>query len=218
MKQADLLNKAIRLRHSGHSFREIAESLNISKSTASLWLRDLKIDAEAKSRIISLGNEGRLRSVITSKKKRQARQQSVASKTINFKRDLVEYSIDQCKLLLAMLYWGEGAKTLNRLDFINSDAALIKTYLFLLRKCFKINEQKLTATIHIHEYHDKVKVIDFWSGVTKINKSQFHIYKKPNTAKRKKADYQGCLSLRYSDVNMFDEVMLIIERFQKSIK
>jgi hypothetical protein len=136
---------------------------------------------------------------------------------MTFKKDLVEYSIEQCKILLAMLYWGEGAKTLNRLDFMNSDVALIRTYLFLLRKCFKINEQKLTATLHIHEYHDRVKVIDFWSSVTKIDKGQFHIYKKNNTAKRKKVNYQGCLSLRYSDVNMFDEVMLIIERFQKSI-
>ena len=217
MKQADLLNKAINLRQSGYSFREISERLNISKSTASVWLREIKVSPEGEKRIISLGNEGRLKSVIVTKKKRQARQQSVASQTINFKKDLVEYGVDQCKVLLAMLYWGEGAKTLNRLDFMNSDVALIKTYLFLLRKCFKINEQKLTATLHIHEYHDKIKVIDFWSGVTKISKSQFHIYKKPNTAKRKKTDYQGCLSLRYSDVNMFDEVMLIIERFQKSI-
>lgn len=218
MKQAKLLQKGIALRKQGHSFREISEILGISKSTASLWLRNVKMSLAGKARLKQISDDGREKGKKTTRGKRIAAWQVMAKKTIDFKKSLVDYNINRCKIILAMLYWGEGAKTTKRLDFINSDPTMIKTYLFLLRKSFTINEDKLKATLHLHEYHNQQAMIDFWSKITKISKQNFHIYRKENTGKRKKEGYQGCLSLRYCNVNIFNEVMLIIDRFQKAIQ
>lgn len=217
MKQDQILQKAINLRKQGYSLREISEKLNIAKSTTSLWLRNVKLNKKAKERIKYLGVEGRLRSNKTSRAKRQAIWQRMADHTIIFKKGLSDYSIDELKVLLAMLYWGEGYKNGRSVVFMNSDPNMVKVYLFLLRQCFKIKEEKLKAVIHLHEYHNKEEMIDYWSKVAKIDKKQIRIYEKSNTGIRKKEGYKGCLSIRYYNALIFDEIMLIIDRFQISI-
>jgi len=217
MKQAELLNKAIKLRQQGYSFKEIGERFNISKSTASLWLRDVDVSAKGKLRLTELGVIGREKSLVTNKKKRQKIWQAMADKTIVFKKDLSNYSPSYLKVLLAMLYWGEGYKNGRSLVFMNSDPEMIKSYLFLLRKSFKINESKLKAVIHLHEYHNQSETIKYWANVMKIDKKQISIYKKGNTGVRKKVGYMGCVSLRCYNSLIVDEILLIIKRFHQSI-
>lgn len=60
-----LKERAISLRKKGFSFREISEVLYISKSTASLWLKDVELSVKAKDRIKKLGIEGREKGNIT---------------------------------------------------------------------------------------------------------------------------------------------------------
>jgi hypothetical protein len=218
MKQVDLLNRAMELRSKGYSLREISEDLKISKSTASVWLSNVGITSAGYNRLERISDEGRRKGIEATKNKKIQRQQNVANKTIKFVDNLDGYNIDQCKVFLAMLYWGEGAKTGNRLTFINSDPLMIKTYLFLLRKCFKIDESKLRSVLHVHKYHDQDELLRYWQDITGINKKNFSIYQKDNTAKRIKQDYKGCVSIRYGNINLFDEVLLIIDRFKKSIK
>jgi orotate phosphoribosyltransferase-like protein len=43
--------KAIKLRKNGYSLKEISEKLNIAKSTASVWLRNIKLTQKAKKRL-----------------------------------------------------------------------------------------------------------------------------------------------------------------------
>jgi len=59
MKREKLKIKAEKLRRQGFSFREISEELKISKSTASLWLRNVGLSKDAKERIFQLGVDGR---------------------------------------------------------------------------------------------------------------------------------------------------------------
>jgi len=217
MKQAELLKKGIFLRQQGYSFKEISEKLNISKSTASIWLRDVKVSVSGKKRILKLGDRGRQKGVITSKKKRQKAWQQMADKTVTFKKNLLDYRTSHLKILLAMLYWGEGYKNGRSLVFMNSDPEMIKIYLFLLRKSFKINENKLRAVIHLHEYHNQAEMINYWAGIMGISKKQIAIYKKDNTGIRKKLDYKGCVSVRYYSSLIVDEILLIIKRFYQAV-
>lgn len=214
----EFLNTAIGLRKRGYSLKEISHDLKVSKSTASLWVKDVKIGKAGLERLKNIGDLGRDRGAETNKKKRLDRLKNVAKKTVAFKDGLVDYNNERCKLLLAMLYWGEGAKAGSRLIFINSDPNMIKVYLFLLRRSFAIKEGRLKATIHLHSYHNQGEIINFWSKITKIDRENFHIFRKNNLGKRIKKDYKGCISLRYGDVNVFDEVMLIISRLHKAIK
>lgn len=207
----EIKKRATILRRSGFSFREISEALQISKSTASLWCRSEVLDEKAKIRIKSLGDIGRRKGKITAIKKRKAELMLIDKKCLVLNDKM--YDINDYKLFLALLYWGEGGKTKNRFRFINSDPKMIRSFLFLLRASFIINEKKLYARIHLHEYHNQSEMIDFWSGVTGIEKNKLSVYNKPHTGINKKPGYRGCIAVSYGDSMIFKEIFIIIDRF-----
>jgi len=94
----------------------------------------------------------------------------MADNSVLVSKDLLNCDVDYCKILLAMLYWGEGTKTVRQLVFMNSNPKIIKMYLFLLLKVFVINESKLKTYLHLHDYHDRDRMINYWSDITGINK------------------------------------------------
>lgn len=91
---------------------------------------------------------------------------------------------------------------------------MVKTCLYLLRKSFNINENRLKVRIHLHNYHNKEEMIDYWSKLTAIPKNNFSIYNKPHTGINKKPGYKGCLSIRYGDSRILQELFIIIKRFE----
>lgn len=209
-------NKAILLRGKGFSFREISEKLGISKSTASLWLRDIKLSRIAKRRIYKLGVDGRNRGNNSVQDRIKSEDSGILSKVKN--------SINQCSLLkndlkvvCALLYWCEGGKTeKSTLSFINSDPKLVKYFIDTFRKAFDVDENRFRVLLHVHNYHDIKKQIKFWSRITKIPKTQFtKPYNKPNTGKRIKEDYQGCISIRYYGHEIRQEMMFLIKEISQ---
>lgn len=208
-KQAKIFRK------SGYSFREISEELNIFKSTASLWCRNETLNKTARERIKNLGDVGRERGKVIAREKR-LKALELIDKNCSVLRNK-KYSVDDYKLFLALLYWGEGGKTNNYFNFVNSDPEMIKSFLFLFRKCFLVDRYKFRVHLHLHEYHNWDEMINFWSDVTGIEKNKFSIYNKPHTGINKKPGYKGCISVRYGDSKIFKEVFIIIRRFIKYI-
>lgn len=110
----------------------------------------------------------------------------------------------QWQIIAALIFWCEGSKRqLSSVKFINSDPKMIKLFLTALRNGFGINEHKLKALLHLHEYHNEEELKIFWSGVTGINKDRFHrSYIKPHSGKRKREGYKGCIALYYGEANL----------------
>ncbi len=210
MKQ-DLKKQVCLLRRNGFSFRELSERFNISKSTAYLWCKDEIIITTGKERLKQLCINGRKKAILKNKLKNTQTITRIKNCVYSFSN--IKYSIYDYKLLLAMLYWGEGAKNGSCLDFTNSDPKLIAVYLKILRLSFDIKEEKFRCIIHLHSYHNKEEMLNFWSKLTNIAKSQISIYNKENSGKQKKLGYNGCISIRYHNYLLFNEVMVIIERF-----
>jgi transcriptional regulator with XRE-family HTH domain len=209
----NLKNKAKNLRSKGYSFREIGEKLKISKSTASVWTRDVELGIKAKNRIENLGIIGRKKAIITIRNK-QKEELFKISKNCTVLRS-GKYNKDDYKLFLSLLYWGEGGKSRNSFKFINSDSEMIKVFLFLLRKSFLIDEDRFSVCVHLHEYHNRKEMIKFWSKISGIGENKFYVYNKPHTGVNKKLGYKGCLSVYYGDAKIFKEIFVIIQRFVK---
>ncbi len=212
----ELKKEAERLRGKGFSFKEISEKIGISKSTASLWLKDVELSKKAKKRIQKLGTDGRSRGKETVKNRITLEDKNIL--------DSVKASIDSCKLIrddlkivCALLYWCEGGKTEKaKLSFINSDPTLVRYFVNNFRKAFDVDENRFRPMIHIHNYHNADTQTKFWSDITKIPVSQFtKPYNKPNTGKRIKKDYQGCISLRYYGRKVREEMMFLIDEISK---
>lgn len=200
----ELRLKAVELREQGHSLSEISALLSISKSTASIWLRNIRLSEKASASIQKKRMDGRLRANDIHRARTDQRilnARTYAEKVL----EGVELNPDTSRLLCSLLYWCEGAKIRrsNTFSFTNSDPLLIASFMRLFRSGFAIDERKLRLNLHVHEYHDVQEQLRFWSRIATIPLSQCHRpYQKPHTAKRTREGYQGCVSIRYHDTNL----------------
>ena len=207
----DVRNKAITLRREGYSLNELSEQFKIAKSTISLWVRDLILDKEARQRLLNIAKRGRLMGA-------KRRHEIVRAKEIHYLKDAqkeLQSSPNYEKIICAMIYWCEGGKNAKYgVVFTNSDPKLVRTFLKLLRRNFILDEHRFHPCVHLHSYHSPETQLDFWSKVTDIDKQQFiKPYLKPNTGKRIRENYQGCISLRYANNDLARQLMAIAKAY-----
>ncbi|MDD5606483.1 MAG: hypothetical protein PHN37_01300 [Candidatus Pacebacteria bacterium] len=214
----DKKEKALILREKGYSIKEISKEINVAQSTSSVWVRNIKLNNRAKERLYKRKLLSYYKSSLSWNKKREEEKKhyfNIAKILVN----KIKFDINQSKIYCALLYWCEGGKTYSSsVRFINSDPALVKTFLSLFRKAFKVNEGKFRVLMHLHSYHDEKKQKNFWSNLTKIPKSQFNqTYLKSNTKKRIKENYPGCIAIYYYDCKIIREIKAIYEVFSKKM-
>src|SRR5262249_15581547 len=120
----DLRARALELRREGASLNEIVAELGVAKSTASIWVRAIRLDPD-NHRERQLVNVRRLHE----RRWGEHRAQKVAIRRLTTDEGFAivgELSEREVILLGAAIYWCEGAKSkpwreLQTLDFINSD-------------------------------------------------------------------------------------------------
>jgi hypothetical protein len=208
--------KARKLRLRGYSYREISILSEITKSTAYEWLKDVSLNKTAKQRIERLKTSGRNRANNTRHIKRLKLIKSSEKWARNVLKS-VHLTPELSQIYCSLLYWAEGGKTSdNRLEFTNSDPAMIKTFLKLLRLGFNIDENKLRVNIHIHEYHNEARQKVFWSKVTNIPLQKFNqSYLKPHTKKIIRENYQGCARICYHSGETAKKIRALYIEFSK---
>jgi hypothetical protein len=187
--------KAVKLRKQGFSYSEIREKVPVSKSTLSLWLRDITLTPKQKERLNLKMVANQHIGAQANKQKRINRTSVIMDKA---KSEIKEIAERERWLMGIMLYWAEGSKQRphnigQRVSFNNSDPRMIKFYLSWLRKSLKITDDLFDFEIYIHENirHKERKVIDYWSKVTGFSEDRFKkIYYKTDK-KRKYRKNQG---------------------------
>ncbi len=217
----ELREKIELLRSEGKTYTEIRNEFSIPKSTLSAWLGKKYPDIfDKKAQALHL-KRARVLSA-ESLNKRSAARNLIAQKHATETASALPFSdISFLKSLLAMLYWAEGTKFegVNSMKFVNTDPRLLKLYLTLLRRCFPIDEKRVRIRVHIHHYHDKKKVVRFWSKLLKVPDDQFgklYIKKRSDTKKFRK-NFMGICFIAYSDVHIFREIMALGPMIQNII-
>jgi len=196
---------ARQLRHAGYSYSEINKEVKVSKSTLSLWLRDIRLSDEQIKKL-----EGRQisRHKAWEKKKKERIQKTkkILSSSMREADDLIDNPLFLSGL---MLYWAEGTKYSEAINFSNSDPIMIQLIMKWFREICNVPESKFRINLHIHELHIRKDVEKYWSQLTGIPLSQFHkSYIKPTSLKhRKNILYEGTCLIRISDVNLFRRIM-----------
>jgi predicted transcriptional regulator len=194
--------QAIQLRKRGLTLNEIAERLHVAKSSVSLWVRNVQVSKVAELRL----QKKKIAAQHTASQVNRLRtQKKYDDFLISAKNSIHRHPLPDthAKLVCALLYWCEGAKHTNRVEFTNADPDVISLFLRLLRKSFLTDESRFRVCVHLHSYHNSEKQISYWSTVTGIPENQFtKPYKKKHTANRIRENYQGCASIRYHDANL----------------
>jgi len=196
---------ARKLREKGYSYSEIKEKINVSKSTLSLWLRDIHLSQENIARLTGL-QKSRLTAAESKKKRRIAQTKKILSTSIRETDELIDNPLFISGL---MLYWAEGAKYSENIAFSNSDPLMIRLIMNWFRQICKVPEDKFRAEIHIHELHVRKNCEQYWSKITNIPINQFYKTQiKPTSLRfRKNRLYDGTCSIRINDVNLFRRIM-----------
>lgn len=213
-KKIELKFQAVNLREKGYSLNEIINKVGVSKSTASIWVRNVVLNDKARKRLLTKIKKGQL---LGGESKRRIVENSMLEKVGAASHALKNYKLDNTgiRLICALLYYCEGVKDHhNGVRFTNSDPKVIRLFLKLFRQGFAIDERKLRMGVHLHEYHNKVTILKLWSNISKIPLKQFiKPYLKANTGKRIRDNYPGCATVYYYNNDMGRELLSIAHAF-----
>jgi len=191
--------RARALRAQAWTLNEIAAELGVSKSSVSLWVRDVPFDEAARSARAGAnrnrGAQSRRPSRLRVEKEAEiARLRAEGCERIG--------RLSERDLLVAgtALYAGEGAKGDGDVVFANSDVRMVILFMRFLRTFFEIDERRLRARVYLHEGLDLDAATAFWSTATAIPQSQFRKpYRAvPDSSIRRAKHVHGCVYVRYS--------------------
>lgn len=214
----EIKQKAIKLRRSGYSIKEIARLLRIAQSSSSLWVRNVAISTIGFKR---MGKRKELKRYKMAQKwiqKRKDQYQSNYEKANKLLENTQLNNTNLAKVICAVLFWAEGNKDFSHIRFTNSDPLMIKTFINYFRLAYNVDESKFRACIHLHEYHDRDEIHNYWSDITQIPLNKFRkAYLKPHTGIRKKDNYKGCLTIYYFDSSIAHELQALYNAISSGI-
>ena len=196
---------AVCLRKSGMSVREISKELSVSKSSVSLWVRDIELTEE--QCVILKENQ------CSSFEKMRASKLSYADKC---RANRVEWQLEGRNRIGdidfvagCMLYWGEGGKTSpSTVVMTNSDPEILIYFKNFLLEQFEVSPESLKSCINVHlDYgllYEDVK--SYWSnllGIPECNfyKPQLHVGEKRTKGKHKRLQY-GTVQIKLFNVRI----------------
>jgi hypothetical protein len=194
----ELRAKARELRVQGLTYNEIVAKLHVSKSSVSLWVRDLPrpvTEEEARRRRTEAARQYWLAEQPLRDAQRVAERDAAAA-------EIGDLTDRELLIAGAIAYWCEGLKNKpyrrsDRVVFMNSDPGLVRFFLRFLNAA-GAPWGDLRLSVSIHESADVAAAHKFWQDVTGTGPAQFSkpVIKRhnPKTVRKNVGDaYHGCL-------------------------
>ncbi|MBT2441931.1 hypothetical protein J7E93_17815 [Streptomyces sp. ISL-36] len=192
--------RARELRLKGMTYDRIQLELGCSKSSISLWVRDLPKPERTRTReeasaIARKGWE------VTLQRREEARQRTKQEAA----GEIGTMTDRELFLLGVAPYWAEGTKSKpyrrqERITFINSDPDMIKLFLDWLR-LLGVEDERLRFYVHIHETADVGAAERFWAEIVgrdtaSFNKTSLKKHNPKTNRQNTKEEYRGCLVIQ----------------------
>jgi transcriptional regulator with XRE-family HTH domain len=175
-------------RDEGAPINEIAQRVGVSKSSVSLWVRDIELTPE--QRLALLERNPAYNRQLSGWTKMAERRRAERE---GFQRDGRRRARagDASFIAGCMLYWAEGAKERNQLQFANSDPEMARFFVSFLKKHFGLHRDQIRITCHLYADHlDKQAEIEqYWLDTlglsqASLRKSVVNVYSKYSKRKR----------------------------------
>lgn len=163
--------KSIKLRLQGKSYSQIKDTIKVSKSTLSYWLKEYPL-SDKRIRELRDNNPRRIEKYRATRLKKKKERLGIVYK--EERKKLLPFSKRDLFIAGLFLYLGEGTKTTEaRLSVSNTNPAVSKIFIKWLNKCFDIHLSKIKIYLHLYSDMSINKEIDFWSKELRIPKKQF---------------------------------------------
>ena len=155
--------RARELRAEAWTLQEIATELEVSRSSVSVWVRDVVFEPKPRQRPIF-----RNPSSLHLKKLAEIDEMN------DWGRQRMGTLTDDAFLAAGVaLYAGEGGKTEGAVTFPNTDPTMVRFFCSWLRHYFDVDERRLRVRLYLHQGLDLDAAIAHWSEVTRIPPVQF---------------------------------------------
>ncbi len=174
--------QAIELRKKGFSYNEILKRIPVSRSSLSLWLKDVPLSEDQmkyllKRRLNSWKAGGAAR--------RSKRIQEEENEYQKAHISVGKLSDREVFLIAASLYWAEGAKQRNvisqRVAISNSDPGILLVFYRWL-SLMKYQPSDIIATLYLHEVYvdQEQEMLSYWKSYFPDQKLQWYktVYKR----------------------------------------
>lgn len=178
--------RAIQLRERGWSYNVIKKRLGVSKSSLSLWLRDLPYEPNATVRRRT--REGPL---AAAKRRMKKRLESTLLIKKHAAKELGTITIRDLFVLGIGIYMGEGMKSFDSVRVVNADPNIICLAVRWFKEICGLGTQHLHMVIHLYPDVIIVDALDYWSKMSGIPVCQFG--KTQIDVRKKTAKKQGKL-------------------------
>ncbi len=191
--------RAIKLRKLGLSYNEILERVSVSKSTLSVWLRDVGLAKSQKQRLTKKRKLAQLKAQRVCRERRIEITKEIREKA---SKEIGEISQRNLWLVGISLYWAEGNKqkesnVSERVGLGNSDPDIIRIFILWLTKICKIKRSDIDVRLAIHETANEKRAKKYWSKISKVPIPEFKktLIKRhnPKTNRKYNKNYNGLL-------------------------
>ncbi len=156
-------DEARTLRAQGITLADIAQRLGVSKSSVSVWVRDVPFTPSKRR----TGAQHRPHPAHDRKLREIAECDAEGIRRIGVLREEAFLAAG------VALYAGEGTKRDGCVSFANTDEPMIRFFCAWLRTFFEVDERRLRVRVYLHEGLDLDAAEAHWSGVTGVPRDQF---------------------------------------------
>ncbi|MFD5765633.1 hypothetical protein ACFWIN_07390 [Streptomyces sp. NPDC127049] len=195
-----LRDRARELRLQGMTYDQIQVELGCSKSSISLWVRDLPKPERRRTReeASEIARRGWEPTMIRREEARQAVKRTAAE-------EVGALSDRELFLLGVGLYWAEGTKDKpharrERVAFVNSDPGMVRVFTAWL-DLLDVPAERRTFSLMIHETADASAAERYWAelvgaDLAAFGKTTLKRHRPKTVRKNVGAEYRGCLVIR----------------------
>lgn len=212
------------LRQRGYTYSEIQQLVGckIPKNTFTGWFKNIHLSDVAKERImVKIKESGSVGRAIAWQNTRRRREQLLERIYGNLNNEFQALDTLTAKIILSILYLGEGGKTNEWIRFGNSDPKIIDLFLRLLKYTYCIDETKLRGRLQCRADQDITKLEEFWSVISKIPPSQFGkalVDKRTVGKPTKRESYKGVFVVEYYSNSLFLELKFLSDIIYEHVK
>jgi transposase-like protein len=175
-------------REEGASIKEIARRIGVSTSSVSHWVRDIELSPEQHEQLLlrnPIYNAQRSGTWVQAARRREERRARQEEGRLLARERNVSF-VAGC-----MLYWAEGAKERNQLQFANSDPEMVRFFVDFLRTHFGLTGEEIRITCHLYADHQErqAEIEKHWLETLglpdrSLRKSVVNVYSKYSKRKR----------------------------------
>lgn len=167
--------------------KEIARLVGVSVSSVSYWVRDVPLTTEQHAALLRrMSANGRAAAAAGRSKAAREVRRSNQEHGRRQARRCAPLHVAGC-----MLYWAEGSKMRNSVQFVNSDPAMVCFFVRFMRRHYAVSDEgfRLDCNLFADHIERQREIEQFWLDTlglprTCLRKSKVNVYSKYSKKKR----------------------------------